>query len=100
MLYPKVEKYQSQGLLGARHFHTYVWMLPIPTYDEDNALHQQLVDLARRSEEIAETYGISDMGFQQACKVIHESLTEANITEELNALVSALLAQGIENSQL
>lgn len=95
-----VEKYQSQGIFGARHFHTYVWMLPIPTYDEDNALHQQLVDLARRSEEIAEVCDISDMGFQQARKVIREALTEASITEELNALVSALLAQGIENSQL
>lgn len=91
-----VSSYQSQGLFGARHFDTYVWMLPIPTFDEANELHQQLVELARRSEETAAACDVEGMGFQKARKVVRSALAEAGLVDELNAAVESLLAQGIE----
>lgn len=31
-----------KGQFGARHVHKHIWRLPIPEYDEENALHREI----------------------------------------------------------
>ncbi|MEE1619270.1 N-6 DNA methylase [Brachybacterium sp. J153] len=88
-----VEVYQSRGLLGARDFDTYVWRLPIPTFDASNGLHSELSVLARRAEDLAAQLDLMDMGFQKARKVVRAALIEAGIQAELNAAVKELFAE-------
>src|SRR5699024_9151390 len=61
-----VSLYQSRGLHGARHFDTYVWRLPIPTFDESHDLHCHLVGLAQQAEIAAFQVDIDGFGFQKA----------------------------------
>lgn len=86
-----VEEYQSRGLFGARHFDTYVWRLPIPTFDAGEELHLELADCARRGEELAAHLDLEGMGFQKARKVVRTALEEAGIQTQLNTAVGALL---------
>ena len=89
-----VEAYQSRGLFGARHFDTYVWRLPIPTYDASEGLHAEIAELSRRAEDIAAQLDLTEMGFQKARKVVRTALDEAGIQSELNAAVKELLGEG------
>ena len=47
ILRTSVERYQSQGQWGARHFDKYVFNLPIPRFDGNNPLHRELARSAR-----------------------------------------------------
>ncbi len=49
-----VERYQSEGQWGARHFDKYVFNLPIPRFDEGDALHRALADAAETAERVAD----------------------------------------------
>lgn len=86
-----VEPYQSIGDFGPRHFDKYVWRLPIPSYDSQNPLHQQLADLAVRAEAEAGQVTCS-AGFQKHRRLVREAVAKAGIAEELNQTVTKLIS--------
>lgn len=84
---------QSRGLFGARDFDMYVWYLPIPTYDPDNARHAELSDLGRHAEEVAAAVTLPDgIGFQKARALVREALQKSGIAHEIDTAVRALIA--------
>lgn len=87
-----VGQYQSRGLFGARHFDKYVWLLPIPRFDDKDPLHEKIVKLGRRAEQVAATVEIpSGTGFQQARKLIRQSLAQDGVTAALDGAIAPWL---------
>lgn len=86
-----VSEYQSKGLFGNRHFDTYVWMLPIPSFDASNPLHQEIAALGSDAEAIAKKVDLEDMKFQAARKKVRAALASADVTEHMDRLVSGLI---------
>lgn len=86
-----VEKYQSRGLFGARHFDTYVWNLPIPAFAKGNSVHERIVELSAACEAYLEQINVEGMGFQKARKIVRTALADAGLMEELNEAVEQLL---------
>ncbi|MGV9574363.1 Eco57I restriction-modification methylase domain-containing protein, partial [Streptomyces nigra] len=67
----QVSTLQSRGLLGARHFDKYVWHLPIPRFNEKDALHQEISRLGEEAQSIAARVEIPEgVGFQRARSLI------------------------------
>lgn len=88
-----VSDYQSRGLFGARDFDTYVWRLPIPTYNTVDKLHERIAELGAEAELIAAKTEIEGCGFQKARKIIRDALSKAELTQKLNAAVSQLIEE-------
>lgn len=88
-----VAEYQSRGLFGARDFDTYVWRLPIPTFDAKDELHEHLVELAQQAEEIAAQVDLEGMGFQKARNVVRTALADRGIQAKLNEAVIELFGE-------
>lgn len=86
-----VSEYQSKGLFGNRHFDTYVWMLPIPSFDASNPLHQEIAALGSDAEAIAKKVDLEDMKFQAARKKVRAALASAGVTERMDRLVGGLI---------
>lgn len=86
-----VSIYQSRGLFGARDFTKDVWRLPIPKFDPDNDLHQQLVTLAEQAEVIAAQVDVANFGFQKIRGLIRAELDAAELTEPIDRIVRELL---------
>lgn len=91
-----VESYQSRGLFGTRHFDTYVWRLPIPTFNADNELHQHIVDLSAQAEEVAAGVDLGNFGFQKARSLVRSALDDAGINTALDTAFGALLGMEVE----
>ncbi|MBE7192291.1 MAG: N-6 DNA methylase [Gordonia polyisoprenivorans] len=88
-----VEQYQSRGLFGARHFDKYVWMLPIPRFDATDPTHQNIVNLGQSAETVAAEVHIPDgTGFQQARKLVRQSLRDNGYHAALDAAVAPWLS--------
>lgn len=47
-----VEPLMVSGKGGGRHIDTYLWRVPIPTFDPNDPLHLDLVELGRRGEQL------------------------------------------------
>jgi SAM-dependent methyltransferase len=83
---------QARGEHNPRHFDKYIWRLPIPLYDTNDERHQQLVELARRAEVLADETDLQGAGtFQAQRRRIREALESSGLGGELNALVVALI---------
>ena len=90
-----VERYQSQGQWGARHFDKYVFRLPIPRFDEDNELHSALADAAKTAEEVAnEVPEKEGERFTGTRKRVRAALDDHGIAAELENLSADLLCIG------
>ncbi|MGP5014525.1 N-6 DNA methylase [Glutamicibacter ardleyensis] len=87
----EVSEYQSKGLFGNRHFDTYVWMLPIPSFDHSSPLHQEISSLGADCEVLADGVDLDGMKFQSARKKVRTALSDAGLTDEIDRLVSDLL---------
>lgn len=88
-----VAEYQSRGLFGARDFDTYVWRLPIPTFNKDDNLHLEIVELAYQAEGVAAGLDLEGLGFQKARKVVRDALAKAGLHSRLNDAVGSLLGE-------
>lgn len=87
---------QAQGLFGARHFDTYVFALPFPQFDADDASHRRLTALAARAERVAFEVPLDDgWQFQRARRVVREALREDGVADEIDEAVRELLADGV-----
>ena len=87
-----VEGYQAQGQWGARDFDKYVFNLPIPRYDGDNALHRRLSKAAQTAEDVAGLVPVKEGDyFVSTRKSIRAALKEHGIADTIESLVTELL---------
>ena len=87
-----VARYQARGQWGARHFDKYVFNLPIPRYDNANALHLNLCEAAQTAEEVAGQVPVKESDhFISIRKRIRAALGEHGIAETIEKLVTELL---------
>jgi hypothetical protein len=86
----------GKGLFGARDFHLWVWALPIPIFDSHNELHEQLIALAERAEQVAAAQDLAGVGFQRARGVVRAALTASGIASDLNEVVGQVLLESSE----
>ena len=88
----RTAKYQARGQWGARHFDKVVFNLPIPRYDFKIKLHRDLAAVAERAEGLAAAVPLPEgVKFQRARALVRTALTEAGISEAIDALVARLL---------
>ena len=87
-----VERYQSQGQWGARDFDKYVFNLPFPRFDKNDALHRRLADVAKMAEVVAN--GVAEKKgeyFTRTRKRVRSALAEDGIATHLEELATELL---------
>ncbi len=87
-----VRPLQARGEHNPRDFDKYVWQMPIPLYDPDQQLHRDLVDLAKRAEHIAAAIELPQQSFQALRRRVRQVLQADGVADDLNAAVTALLA--------
>jgi hypothetical protein len=90
-----IKPYQSIGQFGARHFHKYVWMPPIPLFNPKNERHLKIAELGIDIEQSAKNLPLAtSSGFQKQRKTIRESFVGNAAFSELDRLVGQLLILG------
>jgi hypothetical protein len=88
----RAAQYQSRGQWGARDFDKVMFNLRIPRFDPADRLHCALADAAAEAECVAAAVELTDgVRFQQARRVIRTALTEAGLSQRIDALVARLL---------
>lgn len=88
----QVEQYQAQGQWGARHFDKYVFNLPIPVFDQEEALHGQLAAAGKVAEEVAAGFEVAPgEHFQRARRALRVALVDHGIARHIEELVAELL---------
>ena len=92
----QVRPLQSVGAFGPRHFHKWVWALPIPHYDPGDDRQRRLVDLALQSEEVANAVDVEGVAYPQNRSVVRRALGRAGLLDELNSLVGELMISTAE----
>jgi hypothetical protein len=66
--------------------------LPIPRFDADNPLHNDIAGAAREAEALAATAPLPEhIKFQRARGLIRAALTEVGVAQRIDALVATLL---------
>ena len=89
-----VEPYQAQGQWGARDFDKYVFNLPIPRFDKDDALHRGIANAARTAERVAGDVRVTESEyFVRTRKRIRAALAEHGIAVRLEELVGDLVGR-------
>jgi hypothetical protein len=84
---------QSRGQHNPRHFDLHVFALPFPAFDPNDVLHQGLVALAARAEDVAASTDLNtEWQFQKCRRVIREALREDGVAVDIDAAVKDLLA--------
>jgi hypothetical protein len=79
-----------------RHIDKNVWKLPIPTFDPDNHIHQQIVVLSEKlALETAEQV-FATKNFVTIRKSLRRFIAESETGKELDALVDALIETAVE----
>ena len=87
-----MERYQSQGQWGARHFDKYVFNLPIPRFDARNTLHRQLANAAGTAAEVASLVPEKEGEyFTRMRKRVRAALAEHGFVARLEELAIELL---------
>ncbi len=87
-----VEKFQSQGQWGKRHFDKYVFNVPFPRFDIDNTLHYALSESARLAERLASGVEIAQgEHFVRVRKRVRAALDHDPVANRLEELVTDLL---------
>ena len=83
-----VERYQSEGQWGRRHFAGYVFNVPLPQFDSSNPLHCEIVQAARTAEEIANAVQVKeDEHFTRVRARVRSALAEHGVAAQLERLV-------------
>ena len=75
-----VRPFQSVGAFGPRDFDKYVWQAPIPLFDRDSDLHQNLAELGAHAAHVASEVDLPvGERFQAARGRIRETLKRAGL---------------------
>lgn len=86
-----VRRMQKQGEHNPRHVGKKVFRLPIPRYDDGNACHVQLAELAAHAEEVARATPRPDTRFELQRKHIRRALEREEVAAGINTIVKPLL---------
>lgn len=93
----RVRPLQSRGLFGPRDIDKYVFQLPIPLYDPDQALHRRLAEAAAMAEEVAGGVQLPlDIDFKAARHRVREAVDGHGVGDEIEELTASLLAEEVE----
>lgn len=88
----RVKDLQPVGQRDARHFDNLGWTLPIPEYDEAEALHIDLAAAALEAADLASRVELpDDAHFTTKRRLIRQALTNDGVAESIERLVDALL---------
>lgn len=84
---------QARGEHNARDFDKYVFQLPIPQYDPQDAAHARLVVLAERAEHVASATvtTLPDVRFESQRKYIRNALIRDGVATDIDTIVKTLL---------
>ena len=89
-----VEHFQATGQWGARHFDKYVFNIPIPRFDQSDALHHHLVAAAEEAERIAEEVNVEPGEFFVHTRGnIRSAMEGSGMSARLDELTTALLLE-------
>lgn len=87
-----VRPLQGRGEHNPRDFDKYVFQLPIPVYDANDAAHQHLVALAEQSEQVAVNVALPTVRFEAKRRRIREALAENGVAADIDAIVKTFFA--------
>ncbi len=88
----KISDLQPRGEFNPRDFDNLIWTLPIPEYDPNDTVHQELAAAALRAEAVAAAVPLAEgQHFVAKRKAIRLALIEDGVAAEIEALVDALL---------
>jgi hypothetical protein len=86
-----VRPMQARGEHNPRDFDKYVFQLPIPQYDHNDAAHARLVALAEHAESVAAGMTLPEVRFQRQRKYIRDALDRDGTAADIDAIVKGLL---------
>jgi hypothetical protein len=86
-----VRPMQARGEHNPRDFDKYVFQLPIPHYDPDDAAHARLVALADHAAHVASLTMLPDSRFERQRKCIRDALERDGVATDIDAIVKTLL---------
>ena len=90
----RVASMQARGQWGARHFDKLMFELPIPLFNVNDPLHRELATAAQRAATVASAVPLKEgMYFVTARKHIRAALQDNGIAQEIEELVTRLLAE-------
>ena len=87
-----VEPFMTSGKGGGRHISSYLWKVPIPLYDGQNPLHQQLAGLGGQAEQFVTSSNIKPSkahGWMR--RKIREQLAASDLGHGIERAVQKLL---------
>ena len=88
----RVKDLQPVGQRDPRHFDNLVWTLPIPEFDADDVLHQELAEGALHAAAVAAGVELpEDAYFTTQRRIIRQALEADGVAETIERLVDALL---------
>jgi hypothetical protein len=88
----RVRPLQARGEHNPRHFHKFVWKLPIPTFDPSLDAHRQLVQAAIAAAQFVARLELPrDVRFETVRRFVREELDGTTVGQEMNVMVTALL---------
>jgi Trypsin-like peptidase domain/N-6 DNA Methylase len=87
----QVQKMQPRGKDSPRDIAKYVFRLPIPTYDPNDAGHHELVMLAARAEEVASAIDLPPISFKAQRRRIRNVLEQDGVTAQIDSIVRMFL---------
>jgi SAM-dependent methyltransferase len=86
-----VRPMQARGEHNPRDFDKYVFQLPIPRYDPNDAAHARLVILAEHAEQVAAAVTLPEVRFERQRKNIRDTLDRDGTAADIDSIVKALL---------
>lgn len=88
----RVKDLQPVGQRDPRDFDNLVWTLPVPEYDQSDAIHRELADAAIHASAIATNVALPlDAHFTTKRGIIRQALEADGVAETVERLVDALL---------
>lgn len=85
---------QSKGNFGPRDFYSLPFQFPIPLYDRENALHEDLASVGVASADCARSVELPpSYSFRRARNLVGEALREKGLDVAANSMVKALLLE-------
>ena len=87
-----VQELQPRGEHNPRDIAKYIFQLPIPLYDPNDAAHQELIALAVHAEHVAATTDLPDVRFEALRRRVRQALADDGVAADIDAIVSPLLA--------
>jgi hypothetical protein len=91
--------FMTSGKGGGRHIGENLWNAPIPLFDPDDELHEQLVTVAAQAEALVATLDLPDGAHGNQRRIIRRALAESEVGRRVESLVAMLLAPSSQSEK-